>query len=89
MHEALENLWYGDVCPQVRVNTPEMEEALERIKTIREWLCKTLTDEQKDKLLVYDDALGKFHAISEDVMFARGFRFGASVAYTDLHDREK
>ncbi|MBQ7309472.1 MAG: hypothetical protein IJW87_04770 [Clostridia bacterium] len=91
MKQLSEELWYGNVRPfaQVRVNTPEMEEALKRIKKIREWLCKTLTDEQKEQLLVYDDALGEFHAISENVMFDRGFRFGASVAYADLSDSEK
>ena len=50
MKQLSEELWYGNVRPfaQVRVNTPEMEEALKRIKKIREWLCQTLTDEQKE-----------------------------------------
>ncbi len=91
MKQLSEELWYGNVRPfaQVRVNTPEMEEALKRIKKIREWLCKTLTDEQKEQLLVYDDAVSEVHAIAEDVMFARGFRFGADVALAGLRGREK
>ena len=48
MHEASENLWYGDVRPQVRVNTPEMNKALEQVEKIRTCLCRTLTDEQKE-----------------------------------------
>lgn len=89
MHEASENLWYGDVRPQVCVNTPEMNKALEQVEKIRTCLCRTLTDEQKEQLLLYDDAVSEVHAIAEDVMFARGFRFGADVALAGLRGREK
>ena len=89
MHPALENLWYGDVRPQVRVNTPEMKKALEQVEKIRTCLCETLTDEQKEQLLLYDDAVSEVHAIAEDVMFSRGFRFGADVIQESLGEQQK
>ena len=53
MHEASENLWYGDVRPQVCVNTPEMNKALEQVEKIRTCLCRTLTDEQKEQIKAF------------------------------------
>ena len=52
MKSILEELWYGNICPETdsRTNTPEMKRLMEYMARHHDDLVTTMTDEQKDFL---------------------------------------
>ncbi len=50
MRSTLEELWYGNICPETdsRTNTPEMKRLMEYMSRHHDTLMTTMTDEQKD-----------------------------------------
>ena len=50
MKSILEELWYGNICPETdsRTTTPEMKQLMEYMARHHDDLITTMTDEQKD-----------------------------------------
>lgn len=91
MKQTLEQLWYGNIRPfaQARCDTPEMNELLQKIEKSRDALCQTLTDEQKELFLTYDDIAEEISAIGERESFIHGFRLGAKMTAETFYEEKK
>ena len=82
MNHVLEELWYGNICPNIscRESTPEAKELMSYIANHHENLRATLTDKQKDILERFDDCFAELTSINEREIFVYAFRLGAKIA---------
>ncbi|MBQ9162865.1 MAG: hypothetical protein IJX74_06270 [Clostridia bacterium] len=81
MKSTLEELWYGNVCPNTdcRESTPTARQLMEYIARHHDNLHKTLTDEQKEIFEKFDDCFAELTDINEREIFAYAFRLGAKM----------
>jgi hypothetical protein len=82
MKSILEELWYGNVCPdtECRKATKEARELMGYIADHHDNLQVTLTDNQKEILEKFDDCYAELTDINEREIFVYAFRLGARVA---------
>ena len=87
MSKILDELWYGNVCPNdgYRESSKEARELLGYIANHHDRLQKGLTDEQKEILQKFDDCYAELTDINEREIFSYGFRLGARIAIEVLH----
>lgn len=81
MAGVIEDLWYGNIDPQVQrvEGNEEIKNLLNLMGKNRDELSATLTDKQKETLEKYDDCLNEMYCIIEQETFAYGFRLGGRL----------
>ena len=82
MRSILEELWYGNVCPNMgcRESTTEAKQLMGYIADHHDNLLATLTDKQKEILKKFDDCYAELTDINEREIFVYAFRLGARIA---------
>ena len=82
MSSMIEELWYGNVCPNIgcREATKEAKELMGYIADHHDNLQATLTDEQKEILEKFDNCYAELTNINEREIFVYAFRLGARIA---------
>ena len=81
MRSILEDLFYGNVCPNTdcRSNDKEVKELMGYIADHHDNLNKTLSDKQKELLEKFDDCYNELTDINERELFIYAFRLGARI----------
>ena len=81
MRSILEELWYGNVCPNegCREVTKETKELMKYIAEHHDNLHATLTEKQKETLEKFDDCYSELTDINERDIFVYAFRLGARM----------
>ena len=82
MKSVLEELWYGNVCPdtECRKVTKEIKRLMGCIAEHYDKLKGTLTDEQKGILERFEDRYTELTDVNERKIFVYAFRLGARMA---------
>ena len=82
MKSILEEIWLGNVCPNMvcREITKEEKTLVGYIAEHRESLQSTLTEPQKEILEKLDDCCAELSDINEREIFTYAFRLGARIA---------
>ena len=82
MRSILEELFYGNICPNTdcRSNDKEVKELMGYIADHHDNLNKTLSDKQKELLEKFDDCYAELTDINERERFVYAFQLGARVA---------
>ena len=82
MQSVLEELWYGNICPNegCRKTTPEVKELMGYIADHHDALLEKLTDKQKETLEKFDDCYAELTEINEREIFVYAFRLGMRIA---------
>jgi hypothetical protein len=81
MRSILEELFYGNICPNTdcRSNDKEVKELMGYIADHHDNLNKTLSDKQKELLEKFDDCYNELTDINERELFIYAFRLGARI----------
>ena len=81
MRSILEELFYGNVCPNTdcRNNEKETKELMGYITNHHDNLLKELTDKQKEILEKFDDCYNELTDINEREIFSYAFKLGARI----------
>ena len=89
MQSILEELWYGNICPNegCRKSTPEVKELMGYIADHHEALLGMLTDKQKETFEKFDDCWDELTDINEREIFVYAFKLGARIAIDVLTER--
>ena len=82
MRSILEELFYGNICPNTdcRSGEKETKELMEYISTHHDTLLKELTDNQKEVFEKFDDCYSELTDIHEREIFVYAFRLGMRIA---------
>ena len=82
MRSILEELWYGNICPNGggREGTKEVKELIGYIADHHDALRGMLTDKQKETLKKFDDCYAELTDINEREIFVYAFRLGMRIA---------
>ena len=82
MKFILEELFYGNVCPNTdcRSTDKETKELMSYIADHHDALSKELSDKQKEILEKFDDCYNELTDINEREIFVYAFRLGARIA---------
>ena len=82
MKSILEELFYGNVCPntQCRSKDKEVKELMGYIADHHSALNETLTDKQKEIFEKFNDCYDEVSDINEREIFVYAFRLGARIA---------
>ena len=81
MRSILEELFYGNVCPNTdcRSKDKEVKELMGYIADHHRALNETLTDKQKEILEKFEENMNEMHGITERDAFSYGFRLGVQL----------
>ena len=85
MKRILEDLWYSYQIENVAKFGNEEKEMANKISIAEETLQKSLTDEQKAALKVYEDCLDEVSAACEKKAFVKGVRFAVGFLLEALY----
>ena len=90
MKSILEELFYGNVCPNTdcRGNGKDTKQLMEYIADHHSALNETLTDKQKEIFEKFNDCYDELTDINEREIFVYAFRLGARIAIDVLHENE-
>ena len=82
MRSILEELFYGNVCPNTdcRSKDKEVKELMSYIADHHSALNETLTDKQKEIFEKFTDCYDELTDINEREIFVYAFRLGARIA---------
>ena len=82
MRSILEELFYGNVCPntQCRSKDKEVKVLMGYIADHHSALNETLTDKQKEIFEKFNDCYDEVSDINEREIFVYAFRLGARIA---------
>ena len=82
MKFILEELFYGNVCPNTdcRSNTKETKELMGYVADHHETLLEELTDKQREILEKFDDCYSELTGINERDIFIYAFKLGMRIA---------
>ena len=91
MKNMIEELWYGNVCPNsgCREATKYVKELIGYIATHHDNLQATLTEEQNDILKKFDDCYAELTDINEREIFVYAFRLGMRIAIEVFTEPER
>ena len=86
MRTILEELFYGNVCPNsdCRNNEKETKELMGYIADHHDKLLKELTDEQKETFEKFDDCWSEYMSLAEAAIFEYAFKLGMQIAIETL-----
>ena len=82
MRSILEELFYGNVCPNTdcRSQSKETKELMGYIADHHDKLIKEITDEQKETFEKFTDCYNELTDINEREIFVYAFRLGMKIA---------
>ena len=82
MRSILEELFYGNVCPnaECRSNGKDTKQLLEYIADHHSALNETLTDKQREIFEKFNDCYDELTDINEREIFVYAFRLGVRIA---------
>ena len=82
MEKILEELWYGNVCPNIKTGelTKEAKDLMRYMANHYENLQSTLTEEQRETLKKFDECYAELMATKEREIFVYAFKLGARIA---------
>ena len=88
MKSILEEVFYGNVCPNTdcRSKDKEVKELMDYIADHHSALNETLTDKQKEIFEKFNDCYDELTDINEREIFVYAFRLGARIAIEVLSD---
>ena len=88
MKSIIEELWYGNICPQEDgiSNSPEFKELVGYISRHRIELEATMSDEQKRILNKMMDCRNEIDCLTEAKIFANGLKLGAKLMFEMLSE---
>lgn len=86
MRSILEELFYGNVCPNTdcRSKDKETKELMGYIADHHSTLNETLTDKQSEVLEKFNDCYDELTDINEREIFVYAFRLGMRIAIESL-----
>ena len=86
MRSILEELFYGNVCPNTdcRSKDKETKELIGYIADHHSALNETLTDKQKEIFEKFTDCYDELSDINEREIFVYAFQFGMRIAIESL-----
>ena len=86
MRSILEELFYGNVCPNTdcRSQSKETKELMGYIADHHDKLMKEITDEQKETFEKFSDCYDELTDINEREIFVYAFRLGMRIAIESL-----
>ena len=90
MKSILEELWYGNICPETdkQSNSGEMKQLMKYMARHHDSLMETMTDEQKDVFERFDDCWGEYASLAEKSIFVYAFKLGMRLAIEILTSDE-
>ena len=90
MRSILEELFYGNVCPNTdcRNQDPATKELLGYLSDHHSTLMGEITDKQKEVLEKFDDCDSELTDIHEREIFVYAFRLGMRIAIEVLYTTE-
>ncbi len=82
MTSILEELWYGNICPNdaSRKVTKEEKKIMGNLADCHDELFASLSDKQKELFVKFQDIYSELSCVSEREIFVYAFRLGAKVA---------
>jgi hypothetical protein len=82
MRSILEELFYGNICPNTdcRSYDKETKQLMGYIADHHDTLLATLNDQQKETLEKFDDCYNELTDINERGIFAYAFKLGMRIA---------
>ena len=88
MQSILEELWYGNICPNegCRKTTPEVKELMGYIADHHEALLGMLTDKQKETFEKFHNCWSEYISLSEAAIFEYAFKLGANLMLNTVKD---
>jgi len=88
MRSILEELFYGNICPNTdcRSYDKETKQLMGYIADHHDNLLSTLNDQQKEILEKFDDCYNELTDINEREIFVYAFKLGMRVAIEVLHN---
>ena len=88
MKSILEELWYGNICPETdsRTTTSEMKQLMKYMARHHDSLMETMTDEQKDIFERFNDCWGEYASLAEKSIFVYAFKLGMRLAIEVLNE---
>ena len=88
MRSILEELFYGNICPNTdcRSSDKEIKQLMEYISDHHDNLLSTLNDQQKEILEKFDDCYNELTDINEREIFTYAFKLGMMIAIEVLHN---
>lgn len=89
MRSILEELFYGNICPNndCRSHDKETKQLMGYIADHHDTLLSTLNDQQKEILEKFDDCYAELTDINEREIFVYAFRLGAQIAIEVLYPK--
>lgn len=87
MRSILEELFYGNICPNTdcRNQDKETQELIRYLADHHSTLVGELTDKQKEILEKFDDCYSELTDINEREIFIYAFRLGMRIAIEVLY----
>ena len=88
MRSILEDLFYGNICPNTdcRSHDKETKQLMGYIADHHDNLLSTLNDQQKEILEKFDDCYNELTDINEREIFVYAFKLGMRIAIEVLHN---
>ena len=88
MRSILEELFYGNICPNTdcRSRDKETKQLMGYIADHHDNLLSTLNEQQKEILEKCDDCYNELIDINEREIFAYAFKLGAKLMLTVMED---
>ena len=88
MRSILEELFYGNICPNTdcRSRDKETKQLMGYIADHHDNLLSTLNEQQKEILEKFDDCYNELTDISEREIFTYAFKLGMMIAIEVLHN---
>ena len=88
MGNILEEFWYGNIDPmeQSTGKSQAVKELLRLMDRNRDRLHNSMTAEQRETLVKYDDCVNEMHSIMEVEIFSYAFRLGGRLMLAMLMD---
>ena len=82
MRSILEELFYGNICPNTdcRSRDKETKQLMSYIADHHDNLLSTLNDQQKETLEKFDDCYNELTDINEREIFSYAFKLGMRIA---------
>ena len=90
MRSILEELFYGNICPNTdcRSTDKETKQLIGYIADHHDNLLSTLNDQQKEILEKFDDCYNELTDINEREIFNYTFKLGAKIMLSVLSEKE-
>ena len=88
MRSILEELFYGNICPNsdCRSHDKETKQLMGYIADHHDNLLSTLSDQQKEILEKFDDCYNELTDINEREIFSYAFKLGARLVLAVMID---